>query len=412
MKKNEKGLYYKTIRLYKEISKKDVCEQCGISVQYLTKLEDEVNFLSINPDTDHKILTSLGVNYFYDVEYINSFIEKFNQFVQDCFYCRDNDAIRIFKCLNAEEATIENTLIFPQYILLLFIYNVLFDKDNEQDEFIRSILKKIDFHFEGRLKQIYYLYLGIYYKNSDNLTEAYHYLKEALRIMNNNENLSMIFYHLGIIGIKRGKDLEAFVYNMKAKNLFSDLNNFVRTAQCLSHQGLVCFHLKEYSNGIQYCKEAIVAAKTLDNHPIIAVNYQNLSWIYLLTKQYENVIENVEKAISYGRKDNILYFHRSFALYKLKQPMLAKSWVEKGLSEILNKRCLEYRLLKMTENILLKKKNQEKALEETIQYITHSSQQHDIDIMRLLYQELIDCKKEKGKYEEAFRYYEIMENLH
>lgn len=413
MKKNELGFYFKTIRIYKGITKKKVCDYCGISVQYLTKIEDDLMYISLSKEFRNKLSDALNINFFSDYNFNKTFFNRLNEFIRKCIYSDENGAISIYLDYENKIDSLQQTICYPYFLLMKFVYLVLFERRyNNVLVIIQETLDKVKNHFYGGYLQIFLLYLAVYYKNQNKLDSAFDILTKAKSIGNNEHILSMIYYHMSIIQIKKGEYFNSFLSNLKANNLFSNTNNYIRNVYALSHMGLIFLHMRDYAEAIKCCNEAIESAKIMNKENIMAINYQNLSWLGMLTKHYNEVKDNVMKALDYGRKDTILYFHVAYSYAKLNDYESSEAWVKKGMSVIENKKCIQYKLLKMVQGINKNKLNAEILLEEMVNYLElKSNQQHDTDLLYLLYQEIIECKKEKEKFIDAIRYYEILEKL-
>lgn len=413
MKKNELGFYFKTIRIYKGITKKKVCDYCGISVQYLTKIEDDLMYISLSKEFRNKLSDALNINFFSDYNFNKTFFNRLNEFIRKCIYSDENGAISIYLDYENKIDSLQQTICYPYFLLMKFVYLVLFERRyNNELVIIQETLDKVKNHFYGGYLQIFLLYLAVFYKNQNKLDSAFDILTKAKSIGNNEHILSMIYYHMSIIQIKKGEYFNSFLSNLKANNLFSNTNNYIRNVYALSHMGLIFLHMRDYAEAIKCCNEAIESAKIMNKENIMAINYQNLSWLGMLTKHYNEVKDNVMKALDYGRKDTILYFHVAYSYAKLNDYESSEAWVKKGMSVIENKKCIQYKLLKMVQGINKNKLNAEILLEEMVNYLElKSNQQHDTDLLYLLYQEIIECKKEKEKFIDAIRYYEILEKL-
>lgn len=413
MKKNELGFYFKTIRIYKGITKKKICDCCGISVQYLTKIEDDLMYVSLSKEFRNKLCDALNINFFSDYNFNKIFFNQLNEFKKKCIYGDEKSAISIYLDNEIKTDSLQQTICFPYFLLMKFVYLVLFERRNSNELIILlETLDKVKEHFYREYSQIFLLYLAVFYKNQNKLDLAFDILKKAKKIGNDEHILSMIYYHMSIIQIKKGEYFNSFLSNSKANNLFSNTNNYIRNVYALSHMGLIFLHMRDYGEAIKCCNEAIESAKIMNKENIMAINYQNLSWLGMLTKNYDEVKNNVMKAFDYGRKDTILYFHAAYSYAKLNDYESSEAWAKKGISVIENKKCIQYKLLKMVQGINKNKLNAEILLEDMIDYLNMTSrQQHDTDLLFLLYQEIIECKKEKEKFTDAIRYYEILETL-
>lgn len=411
MERNSKGLYFKAVRIYKNKFKREICDACNITIQSVTKIEDSLNYISISYSTDKKWQNALGININNDYETTKQFYNDYNTFIEHCMFCLKQDAKALFTNKYQNTENFINYEFFPDYLLMRFIYKVLFEPLNDECNVLFEILDKISNHFSGRNSQIYYLYAGIHKKNQNQLFQAKEYIVQSKNMGSDPLILGMDYYQLSILCSKNNQNLEALMHTIQAKNFFEKTNNFIRTAQCISHMAIIFIHLNNYNMAEIYCNDAIAMATRLKNNNILGVNYGNLSWIALVNENYDEVHKKTALAFEYGRNDLSFYFQNAFAYLKKENYDDAQKWAKKGLEQIKDRTRLYYKTLRMIEKICNAPELKEECLEAVVKQIDDKKQQHDIDLIQLLYQELIACKKEKRKLDEAFIYYEAMDHF-
>lgn len=411
MEKNSKGLYFKTVRIYKKKFKREICDACNITIQSVTKIEDSINYLSISYATDKKWQKALEINLDNDYEKARIFYDDYATFIEHCIFCLRQEAKALFLNKYQNEEDFINYEFFPDYLLMRFIYMVLFEPFNEECNELFELLDKISNHFTGQNAQIYYLYAGIHKKNLNQLIEAKEYILQSKNMGSDALILGMDYYQLSILCSKNNQNLESLMHTIQAKHFFEKTNNFIRTAQCISHMAVIFIHLNNYNMAESYCNDAISMATRLKNNNILGVNYGNLGWIDLINENYDEVHKKVALAFENGRNDLSLYFQNAFAYLKKEKYEEAKKWARNGLEQIKDRTRLYYKTLRMIEKTCDTPELKEEYLEAVVKQIDDKKQQHDIDLIQLLYHELIACKKEKKKLDEAFIYYEAMDHF-
>lgn len=405
MNDNLIGCYLKTIRIYNECSKVDVAQTCNLSLQFLSQLEDSVSYVSVSRETQGAILKMFNQRLTYDQQLENELSASLDEFYHDCIFGDEKSAKQVFSKLLSKEERIKELILFPEYLLGKYIYLVLYDSNNVELEVLHSLLDKISHHFNNKNLRLYWTYLGVYHVIKGDLLKGRERLLFALSIGYDELLTGLIFYDLVIVENRLGNHIQAYEYSMKANSFFDKTNNYLRKAQNLTHIGIICEVLKEYTNAKQYCISAIELAEKLHDNFILSANYQNLSWISLLTKEYDQTVEYVNKATKYYNSNYVYHFHNAFAYMKLEQIEQSNHWAHKGLEKIVVKNKVtdhDYRLCKLVLD-LNATKNKEKVLEK---FIVHAekSMHYDRDVMMLIYRELIDLKRKNGNLESAFEW--------
>lgn len=399
------GCYLKTIRIYNEYSKVDVAKACNLSLQFLTRLEDSGTYIGVSQRTIKSILNLFNQTLVYDQIFETEVSTRLNEFYHHCIFGDEKAAKQVFELLMKKESRIKESIVFPQYLLGRYVYLVLYGFNHIELETIYSLLDKISCHFKNEHLRLYWTYLGVYHVMKGDLLKGRESLLRALSSGYDEILTGLIFYDLVIVENRLGNHIQAYEYSIKANAFFNNTNNYLRKAQNLTHVAVICLSLEEYSKAKENCLEAINLAQKLNNNFILSANYQNLSWLSLLAKEYQLVNEYIKKATEYYSNNYIYHFHNAFAYMKLGRITQSNYWADRGIKKIdvKNKGTdHDYRLCKLVLD-LNAAKNKEKVLEK---FIIHAekSMHYDHDVMKLIYRELIDLKRESGDLQSAFEW--------
>ena len=402
---NELGCFYKTVRLYKVVTKKEVCAKARLSRQYLTRIEDCTDFFSISRGMNEKMQKALKILFENNPSLIQDFDQKKEEFINACLYVKNQQAIELYQQIDEMKKRIENSVRFPEYLLLRFIYAVLFDQKDPELDAIQLILKKINRHLDLISRQRYGLITGIYEMKKGHLDAAYEALCQARQLGNDERLQSMIVYSLGLLALKRNNSLEALRYTMKARELFDSTCNYKRSIQCLSHLALIWMHLREYEGAIQLCEEAIQAAYSLDYSAVLGLNFRYLSWIALQQDDYFHTLSFAQKAAQYGETCSKMCFYASFACWKQGLNAEGNRWIASGLNHSIQGPSLSVKLLRQ-----LRRLNRDpEAIEAVLLNMMEAVQKTaviDHDLLRLIYHELALFYKSHSDYKSAVEFYE------
>lgn len=402
---NAMGCLYKTIRLYRGMTKKEVCASVMISRQYLSTLEDTVDYLSISKSMNDRLQRTFHFTLDQDKILAENFILLRNEFVRACLFVQNQKALETMEKLHGYAERIINTVYFPEYLLLRLIEMVILKRTDSELNIILNTLEKVKYHFDPKTRQLYYLILSVYELEILDFEKSEQHLLEAYSMSNDPHLQSIICFFQAKIALMNDNSLESLSFVMKARELFDSTCNYRRSVQCISFLGKIWMHIGEYKGAAEYCYEAIKAASTMDYHAVIGSNYRVLSWIYLHDNEYQKSIDMAYKASQLGESSSMMCFHASFASWKSKNFAQMSRWIASGLNKCDSDFGLSKRLLNT-----LKRLEKDPSLEETalltLMKITDNAKIKDLDLLRLLYYELAMLYKEKEEYEPALTFYE------
>lgn len=127
----------------------------------------------------------------------------------------------------------------------------------------------------------------------------YFYLKAEKIYLKKNDNLNYgnILFNKGIVQCSAGDFLGAELSLSKAYYIFRDSDEIDKLYGTLNQLGLVFTELKEYDKAILYHNKALDVVKDYKSngpeHPV-AICYNNIGYLYLRQKKYQEAIINFE----------------------------------------------------------------------------------------------------------------------
>lgn len=289
------GLLIKTLRLKGEIGAAQLAERCKISPQKLYQIENNKIFI------DDYLLAII-----FDELLINSdmfgecddFIKySFIEYIDNYLYGLNDENKLIVSKLKNKESELENSVYYYQFLLLQYIDLVL----NNQSSVVEDILEKLSVHFSTNEKQLFLVFNAITKGRKNQHLEAVNCLILAEKMSCSDHFLGMVYYHLFINYSQINNQIIAMQYLDYAIEIFTKNYNFIRMTECLSHKAVYLLRIRAFSESICLIKKSIKLAHILNNDRISFVNYKNLSWLYLITNDYD-------QALIYSRKGMLIKY--------------------------------------------------------------------------------------------------------
>lgn len=207
------------------------------------------------------------------------------------YFCDYETASSLFKKLQRQEKLLNNSILFLEYNLTCFIYNITYNncKGIKTDKYLKKYKDCLDY------AQIYQfiLYQGILEKNLHHPAKALTYFQTLFDYPYSlNYFQDLLYYQSSICLIQIGHLALAHKYNNKTEMLFKENNNFKRVAFSQMHEAIIYAH---------------------ENHPTEAGKiYETLLKTYskYLTDQDINIIlsnagNNYVSAAQYEKAQNI-----------------------------------------------------------------------------------------------------------
>jgi signal transduction histidine kinase len=150
-------------------------------------------------------------------------------------------------------------------------------------------------------------------KEYDKTEEWFKKAYEEIKNYNSPVNQAFITYNLGALFYRQKKYTEALEYISKSLEANLKIGDRVKTERCYRVLGSISFDQKEYNKAKKYFEMAMGIAKKINNSNAIMSNYDNLYQTYWNIGYFSRNIENLDKALSFYQKYNMI----KDSLYKI-----------------------------------------------------------------------------------------------
>ena len=140
--------------------------------------------------------------------------------------------------------------------------------------------------------------------------------KKAYKLVsdtNSPDNKAQITYNLGALFFKQKRYKEAEDYITKSLETNLKIGNQIKIERCYRVLGSICFELGDYPKAKEYGNLALEIARKIKNSQAIMGNYNNLYLAHWNSGYYNKNIADLDKALSYYQKYNVL----KDSLYKI-----------------------------------------------------------------------------------------------
>ncbi len=404
---NELGVYFKTTRILKNMSKKEVCANANISRQYLSKIEDTKEYFSINNKMCKRLQNALNANLIQDKKFYDKFEKISSLFVTHVLQGNDEVAYKAYRELRKDVNEIYNTTYLPNYLLIEYIHAVIYNDVFQDYDFLNDVLIKIHNQFNVRNMHLYFLFNAIYcYKNNklDQALEKFMLLKEL-----HYEPCLNAFkeYYLALLNLRLGCNLDAINCLTNAKNIFDKSYNTKRSLQCLNALTKVYIQLNEYHYAITNCNKVEKTLTFHQNHELYNDNLENyvLSTIYL--EEYDKALQCIEEKYVYNNNPMFLLYVEFLCMKTNRSPkclneLRSTDYTHKLTNVVVN---LTNKIRKINKN----KKDCEKLYLKCVEIISKNTF-IDRNFLKILYRELVIFYKNDRNYNLALYYYEKYTN--
>ena len=172
--------------------------------------------------------------------------------------------------------------------------------------------------------------------------------KKAYKLVsdtNSPDNKAQITYNLGALFFRQKRYTEAENYITKSLETNLKIGNQIKIERCYRVLGSICFELGDYPKAKEYGNLALEIARKIKNFQAIMGNYNNLYLAHWNSGYYNKNIADLDKALSYYQKYNVL----KDSLYKIETTAKVLELEKKYETEKKN-----------TQIALLQKENQHK----------------------------------------------------
>lgn len=272
----------------KELEWKQEAFAKSLHISPSTYSEMERGLRSISADLYSDIFTKLELPLFND-EWLCIRKNKMEFIKVKLYYCDFENAEIQFSDLLKESSLLRNSVLFLEFELTQFIYNVTCNLSIKNKD-MKLLLNNYDCLDTVQQYQLI-LYQGIQKKALHMPEEAMIYFKKLLDLPYTIKYYSeLLYYHSTICLIQKGHLSFAQALNTKAKNLFKEEGNIPRLAFAIMHEAIIYSNENniELSNDL-YSELLDKYAEYLPDQIINTILY-NASYNFLKSKQYENAL--------------------------------------------------------------------------------------------------------------------------
>lgn len=320
------GKRIKTVRISQGLTLKDLAEISDVGFARISKFERGLE------KPGEKILArieqALGVVFDNDQTTISEIDILFERFFNALFY--QDVEIGYFNTMI--EANQGRYLVSPNYyriLLIKFILAVL-KKDIEQAMADKDLLDSI-ITYNSADEQLYLEYKGIMKLQVKELDDGIKYLKNSLRINDNEKINAMVSYHLSMF-YKEMNVLEAAKrYGIRARLGFSELGSFRRVISCDILLASVYIRWGNYKHAVKILDSCLDSLRCIDcENTTRALILRNKSWVLILNKNYEKALTVLEEADRLQSNNCNVAMYRIWCYYCLRKYNQAQQLISKN----------------------------------------------------------------------------------
>ena len=215
-------------------------------------------------------------------------------------FLKDSDPFDLkFEVLN-QQATTHRKM--KDYTSALKYFNIL---ENNYFNQMNTIQRYTLFQNKGNV----YADMKEYDKTEILFKKAY----KLVSNINSPDNNAQITYNLGALFFRQKRYKEAEEYITKSLETNLKIGNQIKIERCYRVLGSICFELGDYPKAKKYGNLALEIARKIKNPQSIMGNYNNLYLAHWNSGYYNKSIADLDMALSYYQKYNLL----KDSLYKI-----------------------------------------------------------------------------------------------
>lgn len=309
------GKRIKTVRISQGLTLKDLAELSGVGFARISKFERGMEKPGV------KILASLeqalGVIFDNDETTISEINTLFERFFSALFY--QDVEIEYFKSMI--ETNQNRYLVSQNYyrILLIKFIIAILKKDIEQAMIDKDLLDSIITPGSAD-EQLYLEYKGIMKLQAKELDDGINYLKDSLRINENEKINAMVSYHLSMFFKEMNVLESAKRYGIRARLGFSELGSFRRVISCDILLASVYIRWGNYKHALKILDSCLDSLHYVDcENTTRALILRNKSWVLILNKNYEKALTVLDEADRLQSNNSNVVMYRIWCYYCLRK---------------------------------------------------------------------------------------------
>lgn len=319
------GRIFSLHRKRKKVTLDKVAEYTGIIKSSISEFENGKKALSITKIT--KLYEAINISYQFNTATIQIAEQSVLSLYDDISFGKS------FEEKYRSHQKIKNNCMFDSsYITWLlgnYIYHLYSSKHLYAFEKNTDLLLEHRMCLSEKMEQLLYDSIGYYYFITNQHEKSLDMFNEGKDKPILESVTAMLLYHSTMLCVDEGNIYEALESIKKAKRMFDKNLNFYRSILCSIELGMIFTRIRNYNKAEKILIQCIKAGEELScAEQTQATSYNNLFWVYILSKQYEKIIsyENDIKELKFN--DASIDSHIAYAYWRKGNIEKAKEYLK------------------------------------------------------------------------------------
>lgn len=229
------------------------------------------------------------------------------------YYCKENSEC-LFNLLKKQRNKYENSILFIDYYLIIYIYKVT--KIKKVDRYFK-ILKSWERYLTVSEKEFFVLYQCVQLRNEDNVIKAIQTIKEMLiNKLSNKYAHAMLCYHAAPIYYGLGNLVESYKMTMLGEDLFKETFCEARFLMLKSQEGNIYMMSKLHEQADLIYNDILIKGK----EKLLEIDYNiiicNASWNMIQIDNYQKALYYLSLRTPISSELPYFHFNYTWVLYK------------------------------------------------------------------------------------------------
>ena len=126
----------------------------------------------------------------------------------------------------------------------------------------------------------FYSRLGVSCWNQSDYAEALKYYDEAVKVSNNEDDLSGVYNNIGLVYWDKGELPTALKYFLKSYDIDKRLKDEKGMSSSLLNMGLISDGMKDYKSALSYYYKSLSLSKLLNDEKGVGICYNNIGQVF------------------------------------------------------------------------------------------------------------------------------------
>lgn len=384
----------------------DITKKTGLSKQLISDIEIGNKNVSFDKIRRYASFFEIDFNNLINQRCAKEMTELFYDGVNCLIYADHETFLKNFMNVKKEETKIIHSKSADKFYLFEMI-NSLVTGEMVQFHASKNIIDKYFLDIlDAQLAFIYWLAIGNYYNHMKEWEKALQVFKKISETGSSisMDLQSMLYYGLGYSYRMLGNPMSSMTAYQKAKNLFDESNNYIRSLYTSAFMGKNMVNLYRYSEAEMLYDNLMKTAQVLNDKKIIDMMLVSLTEIYFYRGDYKRAIELSHRHIQ--KKFHIVEMGviKMWSCYMLKEFSVCEATVCELMRNI-DRNNLVVSCMIESVNALLQQ-DDELIIEKLIKLYEITERDHLYDFQEFMLEILILALKRQKRYQEVVDYYE------